>query len=234
MYKTLLFDLDGTLLNLDIDRFLPIYFRALTTRFAHLMAPAEFIFHLMASTEAMINNKDQRLTNEEAFMLDFVPRISISREELMPILEDFYRHDFAKLADDTFFLPLAQKTVKNALEKGFEVVIATNPVFPRLAMEHRLHWAGLKDCPFRLVTTYENMHFCKPHIEYYKEILTLIGREPAECLMIGNDVQEDLVAGQIGIKTFLVKDCLINRLPKDPVADYQGYLADLYRFIREL
>ena len=57
----------------------------------------------------------------------------------------------------------------------------------------------------------ERMHFCKPNPAYYQEILELLGAKAEECLMIGNDVEEDMVAATLGIKTRLVTDLLISR-----------------------
>ncbi|NLP18160.1 MAG: HAD family hydrolase [Firmicutes bacterium] len=234
MYRTLLFDLDGTLLDLDMNIFLPIYFRALTKRFADIIDPEEFIHSLLASTEAMIGNKDPGVTNEEAFMADFVPRVPLSKEALLPLFMDFYQNDFADLSKHSRTKPLARKTIQCALDKGLEVVIATNPVFPRLAVEQRLKWADVAGFPYRLVTSYEIMHFCKPHSEYYAEILTRLGRRASECLMIGNDVQEDLSARDVGIETFLLKDQLINRTNEAPLTEFQGHMEDLYRFVQKL
>lgn len=234
MYKTLLFDLDGTLLDLDMDKFLPVYFRALTRRFLHLMEPRQFVEHLMASTMAMIGNKDPEQTNEEAFMAEFIPRIGLSREVLLPLLNDFYLNDFGALAGESRRKPLAREIIQYAFARGFAVVIATNPVFPKMAISHRLRWAGVEDFPYKLITTYEIMHFCKPHREYYAEILDRLGLKAEECLMIGNDAQEDLSAREVGIRTFLVEDHLINRTGEAPQTDYRGSLEDLYEFIKAL
>ncbi|HHT46443.1 MAG TPA: HAD family hydrolase [Firmicutes bacterium] len=235
MFTTLLFDLDGTLLNINMDIFLPQYFQILTQRFPNLDSD-EFITHLLHSTRVMIENKDPRRTNEEVFMQEFIPRIGLPEKELQPILKDFYTNDFGSLGKYTQQEPFAQKIVELCHNKGLEMIIATNPVFPLLAMQHRLKWAGLADYPYRLITAYENMHFCKPHREYYEEILHLLARQPSECLMIGNDIEEDLAAREAGIKTFLVKDHLLdNRKEKLPyTTDYQGYLEDLYRFLKKL
>lgn len=235
MFTTLLFDLDGTLLDIDMDIFLPRYFQILTRRFSDVIAPEKFVKHLLHSTRLMITNKDKHKTNEEVFMEEFIPRIGLPREELQSILTDIYTNDFGHLGKYTRREPLARTIINLSYKKGLELIIATNPVFPRLAIEHRLRWAGIDAFPFRLVTTYENMHFCKPHREYYEEILSLVGRKPEECLMIGNDTIEDLAAAQAGIKTFLVKDHLLDNGGKKTLSpDYQGYLKDLYRFIKDL
>lgn len=233
MFTTVLFDLDGTLLDLDMDKFLPIYFNALTPRFNHLIKPEEIISQLLASTEVMIMNKDPKLTNQDAFMQEFLARIKIPLTDFSAILGDFYSNDFGKLGYNARQKPLAREVLKCAFSKGLKVVIATNPVFPSEAILHRLKWANIADFPYELVTTYENMHFCKPHLEYYEEILARLGQKPEECLMIGNDVQEDLPARALGIKTFLVKDHLINRGDKFYQSDYEGYFDDLYRCVQK-
>ncbi len=236
MFKTVLFDLDGTLLNINMDTFLPGYFEILARRFARQAGPEEFVAHLLHCTQTMIDDQDPLFTNEEVFMREFIPRIGLPPEKLQPILEDFYTNDFGSLERYTRQEPLAQKVVELCFKKGLEMVIASNPIFPYLAMEHRLRWAGLADYPYRLITAYENMHFCKPHCEYYEEILGLLNRQAADCLMIGNNVREDLAAEKAGIRTYLLKDHLLdNRKDKIPyTAAYQGYLPDLYHFMKTI
>jgi len=113
------------------------------------------------------------------------------------------------------------------LELGLEVVVATNPIFPIHAVRQRIDWAGLGDINFKHVTSYEHCHFCKPNPDYYREIVDRIGRQPQECLMVGNDVEEDLAAAKIGMKTYLVTDCLLNSKKLDFTTDYQGTLQEL-------
>ena len=120
--------------------------------------------------------------------------------------------------------------MEKLLARNTRIVIATNAVFPLTALEQRLAWAGLRDFDFELITSYEVMHFCKPHPEYYKEILSLIGLPPEECLMVGNDIGEDLPAGTIGIKTFLVENLLIDK-GANFKPDWRGDLNEFFRFV---
>ena len=94
-------------------------------------------------------------------------------------------------------------------------------------------WAGIPHDIFEHITTYEVASHCKPKQDYYREILGVIGRSADECMMIGNDVREDMVAREMGMETFLVTDCLKN--PDDGnVDDYDnGSLEDLYDRVRE-
>ena len=142
-----------------------------------------------------------------------------------------YIRDFPKLQCYTRAEPLIKRILEVAAKQKRELVIATNPVFPEIAIRQRLQWAGIGHLPFRLITTYENMHFCKPHLEYYSEILKKLNRLPGDCLMIGNDAREDLAANGVGISTFLLKNHLIDDATETYAADHEGYLEDLYRLV---
>ena len=231
MFKTLLFDLDGTLLPLDRDEFINRYLESVASYFAQLCEPAVFIKVLLQSTQAMIMNKKPDKTNEEVFWDDFIRRMGRSRAELLPLFTDYYFHNFPALQRYTRPEPIVRQMVEAVFAQNKEVVIATNPVFPETAIRHRLKWAGIDHLPFRLVTTYENTHFCKPYPEYYAEILRELDRDPRECIMIGNDTREDLAAAHLGIATYLVKNNLIMDDGDSYFADYEGYLEDLHQFI---
>ncbi|MBO8129623.1 MAG: HAD family hydrolase [Peptococcaceae bacterium] len=228
----LLFDLDETLLPMNLDEFLRAYMKALSIRMTDYMAPQTFIKNLLASTQVMINNDGSR-TNEEVFMQDFFNRTQLPKDEVMPIFDDFYRRDFPKLKDLTTPNALSKHILEEAGGRGFELVIATNAVFPEIAINERLRWAGIENIPYRLVTYYEHMHFCKPNIGYYQEILDKIGAQPEECLMIGNDPDEDLIAGKLGIETFWVTDD-VDSVTRHVEAAHQGNLDHLYSFIKRL
>lgn len=232
--NTILFDLDGTLLPIDMERFLGQYLDTLSKKCVYIAEENLFKKALLQSTEYMVGNKDSNKTNEEVFMEDFCPRIQKTLDEIAPILDEFYRIEFKELKSTTQALHAMKEMIHLLKEKGYTLVVATNPLFPRQAILHRIHWAGLDPEDFDLITDYETMHFCKPHIEFYEEILSKIDKGPEECLMIGNDVQEDLIAAQLGMKTFLVEDNIINRSNMEIIADYKGSYADLFHFVESL
>ncbi|MDK2824530.1 MAG: hypothetical protein PWQ67_282 [Clostridia bacterium] len=233
MLKAILFDLDGTLLPLDLEIFVHRYFEILGPFFAHKVEPKIFLKELMAATEAMINNPGN-FTNEEVFMENFLPAIKQNKEEIFPLFEDFYLTEFPKLKKYAGHSPLAAQIVGQAVDKGYKIVLATNPIFPKMATEHRMDWAGINKLPWDLVTTYENSRYSKPNPAYFREVCSKLAIIPGECLMVGNDVQEDLIAGTLGMKTFLVTDCLIDRGNPVYTPDYQGSLENLYEFICNL
>ncbi|MEW6171522.1 MAG: HAD family hydrolase [Bacillota bacterium] len=233
-FKYILFDLDGTLLPMDKKRFLDGYLNALAARMSPYLPPGEFIDHLLASTRAMVVNSDPGRTNREVFIEDFFARTGLPEDEILPVFDRFYREDFPDLAPLTRPTALAPKVLRRVLESGADIVIATNPVFPRAAVEERLRWAVGTGFPFRLVTTYEIMHFCKPNPMYYEEIAAYLGAPPERCLMLGNDVEEDLVAAETGMSTYLVEDQAIHRGIRPCNPDYRGSLEDCYRFLAGL
>ncbi len=227
MPSAILFDLDGTLLPINTDEFVRHYMKALAGFAGHLVPPKQLAEQVMASTYEMIRNTDPARTNAEVFAADFFAKVGRPEEELMPVFDRFYREQFPSLKAVCPGLPgLAREAVTAALDKGYEIVLATNPLFPRMAIEERMRWVGIDDLPWRLITTYEEMHACKPQPAYYREVAEKIGRRPEECLMVGNDVQEDGVAARLGMEVFFVTDNLINRdeKPLDPARS--GTLAE--------
>jgi FMN phosphatase YigB (HAD superfamily) len=230
--RAILFDLDGTLLSNDMDVFLPHYFRLLTARVAHLVPPEEFMTHLMAATQAMLAN-DGQTTNEEVFVREFYPRVAPSREELEPIFEDFYANDFPALRRYTQRKPEARQVVGKAIALGYDVAIATNPLFPATAVEQRLEWAGVAGLPYRLVTTYENSRATKPNLLYFEQILEVLGR-PAEGALVVGDEDMDMVAAHLGCPTFLVPGPRTELAASTPRPTYEGALAEVGALLERL
>jgi len=223
--RAVLFDLDGTLLDNDMDTFLPHYFRRLAARVSHILPPDQFIARLLQGSQAMIDN-DGSLTNEQVFDAAFFPLAGHSREEMEPIFMDFYARDFPALRQHTGRKPEAPSVVQAAFDLGLDVVIATNPLFPATAIRQRLDWAGVSDFPYRLVTTYENSRACKPNLLYFRNILEAIGQPPEACLVVG-DENMDMVAAHLGCATYLVPGPATELDPSTPEPTYRGTLADV-------
>jgi FMN phosphatase YigB (HAD superfamily) len=177
----------------------------------------------------MLQNTDPELTNEQVFWSDFYTRLGDnSMQDLQPILEDFYAHRFNNLSRVARPGDHARPVVQKVLELDLGIVLATNPVFPVSAIRDRMNWAGVGDLPWNLVTSYENMHFCKPHREYYLEIAARLQLKPEQCLMVGNDVEKDILpAAAAGMRTYLVNDYLINKARVKHRADGSGSLSGL-------
>ncbi len=234
MIQAILFDLDNTLLDNPMERFLPPYFRLLGQELGHLLPPERLIPELMRCTEHVIAHPDPGRTNEERFWEAFTASTGLQQEAVQPLTDRFYEEAFPRLEGLTRRKPEARDIIQTAFAQGYEVVIATNPLFPRRAIEHRLAWAGIPvdEFPYTLVTTYEIMHASKPHPAYYQEILDMIGRSADETIMVGDDPTEDMAAHTIGIHTFWIHERALDQLPP-PLAEGHGSLADFGKLLRE-
>ena len=232
--KVILFDLDGTLLPMDLSVFIKAYFGSLAKRLAvHGYDPNTLIDGILKGTRAMIKN-DGAKTNEEVFWDTFACVFGEQSRADEPKFNQFYVEDFDKVQASCGFDPKAAPTVKALKARGFRLALATNPIFPSIATQKRMRWAGLDKDDFELFTTYENSRYCKPNLEYYKEILSQLGVSAEECLMVGNDVAEDMVAERLGMKVFLMPACLLNKDGKDVSGYPQGDFDDLLAYVDSL
>lgn len=231
---TILFDLDGTLLPMDQDRFTEAYFKMLTKKLLpHGYEPKKLIDSIWVGTAAMVRNTGQQ-TNEEAFWKKFT---ELNGEQVLadkPLFEEFYQKDFQQVKDFCGYNPKAAQMVAALKQRGFRLALATNPIFPAVATESRIGWAGLAPEDFEWYTTYENSSYCKPNPDYYRVLLEKLKVQPEECLMVGNDASEDAAALKVGMSFFLLTDCLINKENKD-ISEYpQGDFDKLLEFVNEL
>lgn len=230
----LLFDLDGTLLPMDNDEFTKVYFHFL----AEKMAPygyekGKLIEGIWAGMAAMVQNDGSR-SNEKAFWECFTRLFGEKSLKDYEVFEEFYKVEFQKAKSACGYDERSAKVIHLAKEKGLRVILATNPIFPKVATYSRIQWAGLLPEEFELITTYENIGYCKPNPEYYREILKRQNLSPQECIMIGNDVGEDMVAQTLGMDVFLLTDHVINRKNEDISQYPQGGFDELIHTIERL
>ena len=231
---TVLFDLDGTLLPMDQDVFVKDYF----TRIAAKVAPAgydprQLIDMIWRGTAAMVKN-DGNKTNEAAF---WELAVSVYGEKILAdkhYFDEFYEEEFGNIKAVCGYDPAAAQIVHSLKDRGFRVVLATNPIFPARATQWRMQWAGLKPEDFLLYTTYENSSYSKPNPKYYQAILEQLHVSPEACLMVGNDVGEDMIAKQLGMQVFLLTDCIINKANADISAYPHGNFEDLRAYLAAL
>ncbi len=224
--KAVLFDLDGTLLDNDVSVFLPQYFSLLSKRFSRIIEPSLFIDSLIKASNAMIFPPHPSLTNEQVFWREFVRLTGLSYEELAPQIQDFYLGEYSQLGSITRPMPGVRNLLENLLEKGFILAVATSPIFPEIAIRKRLEWAGIEDFPFRIVTTYENMHSSKPYLDYYEEVISFLEIQPWQAIMVGNSPSDDMVAKRLGLFTYLVTKDSLN-LENTELIDWYGPLVGL-------
>lgn len=208
---TILFDLDGTLLPMDQDVFIKMYLKSLAKHMSQYgYEPNSLIKAIWSGTNDMILNNGVE-SNEKVFWNKFSQIYGEEKLKDESKFEEFYINEFPKLKEVCGYNPLIHELFNIIRQKGLRIVLATNPIFPKIATKQRIEWAGLNYDDFELVTTYENSKYAKPNVKYYQDIISRLGIIPEECLMVGNDVDDDMVARKIGINTFLLTECLINK-----------------------
>ncbi len=219
--KAILLDLDDTLLANDMRTFIPAYFKTLAESVKEKISAERLIRELLRGTDFMDAAGASELTNEEAFESVFYASIGLTKEEMRPFFDRFYSEEFPRLRAITRPIPGARSLVDLAFTRGWQVVVATNPVFPLTAVEQRLDWAGVpvQDFTYSLITCLENMHATKACPAYYREILSKLALKPGDCLMVGDDWIRDMVpAAEVGIPVYWITE---RAVPLPPPAEQE-------------
>ena len=222
--RAILFDLDGTLLDLDLSSFLERYFRALDDAARPLFPDGTGHSRFMAALHAAVGRMMEQhpgVTNQRVFFNDLRDATGFDLEAHWHVFEGFYRDVFPSLAGDARPAKGARRVLELAHGLGLKTAIATNPIFPRIAVDHRIAWAGLADMPIDAVTTYETMEACKPHPGYFRQTAHLLRVDTTECMMVGDDRMLDIPASDVGMTTFYVGR------HEGVAADFSGDLDDL-------
>ena len=207
MSLTLLFDLDDTLLDTNLEVFIPAYFQALSVHFAEYVPSQVTLSALTASLNLTYKSRNPVRTLREIFEKNFYQQLGVPQNVLANLVEQFYDDIFPTLGVHTRQFPEAAPLIEWAFSRGYRIAIATDPLFPCKATYHRLRWAGFEPERFEVVSTIENFHFSKTYPAYYAEVLGRMGWPDGPILMVGNDVDRDILPAQrLGLKTYLVDD----------------------------
>jgi len=229
--QAVLFDLDGTLIDVDMNRFVPIYLHRLTEYMSDQVNPVHATQTLHNAVAAMFANADASRTLENILLEALESELAITPERYAECLEQFYQNDLEELRPLVTGHPLSSQLIESSLARGWKVVLATNPIFPRPVIDARLTWGELSGEAFHHVTAYETAHFCKPSARYFEEILERLQLPAEACLMIGNDTLHDLSASQVGMQTCLLTPWSIKRPGAHFKADWRGCHEELLALI---
>lgn len=232
MRKNFLFDLDGTLLPMDLQQFIEIYLRTFCQKFAHKaqLDPKLLVKGIWEGAAAMGKN-DGDCLNRELFWRALNRCCNKDMRIFEDEFDDFYRNEFIAAKEATNVNPYVKKAVELLKAGGYKLIVATNPIFSKAATYERIRWAGLDPNDFEHITVYDNCSACKPNLNYYQDICSFCGIVPEESIVVGNDVDEDMCAAKLGFDTFLVTDCLINRRGKDITRYKRGSFEDFYDWL---
>jgi FMN phosphatase YigB (HAD superfamily) len=244
MLKAVLFDLDNTLIHYSEREFFERYIVGVMGRFADIMPGNVFVDKLLRGTQSLLRNNGE-MSNAERFLETFCADHGELRQEVWTRFMRFYETEYDELRSLATVLPEVRDVFLRLAEKDVKLVIASNPIWPLAAQAARLSWAGIGDLRFDLITHIENTTYCKPNLEYYREICGTISETPEACLMVGNDPVNDMVVAHIGMKTYLVTDAdeadtelsrstHTNALAEIPEPDFQGSLSAVVALIEGL
>jgi len=230
--RAVLFDLDGTLLDIDLNGFLREYFAALGPALSGIEGAPEardVVSAVVESTNVMCATHPGQ-TNREVFHTHFslLTGLDLDEPHIAERIERFYREQFPLLKRDHGPRSGGIAAVRAARAEGMRTALATNPIFPRAAIYERIRWAGLNQAWFNVVSSYENMHACKPDAAYFAQVAAMLGVDPSECLMVGDDATLDMPAAEVGMRTFYVGAHARHG------ADWSGSLEDLAALIGRL
>ena len=237
MIDTILFDLDGTLLQFRQDEFIKVYFTGLSKKFAGLgIAPDNAVKAVWAGTKAMVQNDGTEL-NTKRFWDAFAASMNICDEfikKIEAICDDFYLNEFNQVKSILKYSDIPKNIVKNMYDKGYTLALATNPLFPECGVISRLKWGDIEPSYFTLITHYGNSSYCKPNLGYYREILEKLNKKPEQCLMVGNNPVEDMVVRELGMQVFLLTDFIEGDSDID-VSDFRrGSIIDMEQYLHSL
>ena len=232
---TILFDLDGTLIRMDQDRFIELYFTAILHKLTELGYDENKMYTSLEKAIYLTKRNDGKMTNEERFWQTFGEAVGGLSDELANALLSFYSNEFISVLEGSCSAyPRANEVLAAARGKGLRIILATNPLFPAVATYARVKLGGMSPEDFEYITAYENSSYCKPNPDYFTELLSKLGVSPDECVMIGNDTRDDFAAHALGIPVFVLTECLINKDNVD-LNDYpHGGFDELIEYIRSL
>ena len=233
--KAVLFDLDGTLLPMDQRGFFKEYFNLLCKKLYPLgyTDPKKLVKTIWNGVDKVCESDGEK-TCGEVFWEHFISVYGKTMQEHEAILFDFYQNEYDHTKVMCGYSPKSKETVEKIKQKGLRTAVATKPIFPDIAVRKRIEWAGFEAGDFEFYTSYEKCRFCKPSENYFKEVAEKMGLLPEECLMVGNDVDDDMPAQNCGMKVFLLTDCLLNEKNKDTTKYRQGSFEELLEYIEEL
>lgn len=235
MIKAVLFDLDGTLLPMDQEVFVKSFSGLLSQKMVALKSYDPKLFSKAIWTAiGRITVNDGSRTNEELWWNVYCSIIGRQGKEDEGVFLDFYNNEFQQVANVCGCDKMAAEIIALVKEKGLRPILATNPLFPKPATASRIRWAGMQPEDFELFTTFEDYSYCKPNLDYYRQIMEKTGLQPDECVMVGNDVGEDMIAEKLGMKVFLLTDCIINKTDADISVYPHGGFEQLKEFIENL
>jgi hypothetical protein len=124
--------------------------------------------------------------------------------------------------------------IEEATQRRYDLVLATNPIFPQNAILQRLDWAGVSvdKYSFRIIPSNEVFHFAKPNPAFFAEILGRLGWPEGQFIMVGDNPDHDIEPAQtFGMATFQITGEPAALTSGYPNPHGSGSLMDLFPWI---
>ena len=239
-YDAVFFDLDGTLLPIDMPEFLGAYYQVLDVAAGRAGYDTTLFADALNAGMVSMGNHAPDCTNADAFWEVFYAHLfpqgatAEQRQQAERFIDDFYTHDFNLVGEGITPDPAAAQALHTLQAKGYPLFLCTMPLFPLQGVLSRLEWAGVDPAAFERITTYDSSTDIKPREAYYHENVQLAGVAPERILMVGNDTGDDLSCLQLGMDAYLITDHLIDRGNLDISTVKQGSLADFAAWVEAL
>ncbi len=230
-FRAVLFDLDGTLLQVEMRSFIPRYVAGFHACCSDLVAYDSLQYAMRAGIHLLLETEDGSCSNETRLFAFLAEKLALDESLLRERFARFLATGIEPLADAVQPIAEAVQLLEYCRQAQIPVALATNPVFPQELIEARCRWAGLDVGCFELLTSLENSHYCKPQIGYFNEIAHRLGVDSRDCLMVGNDTSHDLSATAAGMTTWLVDTYLFERGDSAWTADHRGDHRQLLTFL---
>ena len=214
MLKAIVFDMDETLLSINLNTFIFRYFTDMTSIVSDIgrrskVSVAAGLGSILVDLNANHRRGTDNRTNLDFFDTEIERRCGVRTAD--PVVADaieYYEREILPGINDRRIdahpMPGAHEALAAVRERGLRCALLTNPSFTRATIECRMGWGELMDEPFELVTHMGNATRCKPDPTYYLEQLQAMGLEPHEVLMVGNDPKRDFPTPFCGIQTAYV------------------------------
>lgn len=234
MNEYILFDMDGTLLELDESGFEAEYMHRAKVFFEQQSPEkGKYIVKGIGQSVKAMRHNDTSYSNEEIFWQCVEEASGLQRHVLRPLFVQYYSSTYAQIGDTYQANPDTIQIVETLARKGYELVVATNPMLPQIANEYRLHWCQLEHINWREITGFENYSRCKPDPQYYQQICNRLHIKPQQCTMIGNSLHDDFPATEIGMDFYLLLDEHADAAEKN-YTGAKGTRKDLLQLVMDL
>lgn len=245
MLKAVLIDLDNTLILFNEADFYQRFFERMAPFFEDLMPADELARRIVSATMALRDN-DGGMLNRDLFSKAFDDGADLPMDIFWERWLGFYAETYGPFGIAVSRPKGQAETLRRLAQRGLMLAIASNPIFPRIALERRMGWGGIDPAPFALLTHMENMSFVKPRPAYFRSIGEMLRVAPEDCLMVGNDPVNDMAAAAAGMRTYLTTDACSAHFAAltaggdgagdagDRMPDFEGPLAGVVDVVSDL